>query len=166
MMNVARRCECTRSLSRGMAALALSLGLAASIGGSFVAGGCAIYSPGGSGFSNDAYTYVSTVHEPKTITIVDTRTGERFWTYEIPAGRQLVVRFYEDMYRDNSNTPAAMRWQEMPAGQLFGSLANVMAVPDARSRRVDMDLRPGPEMPTTTADTTIKSVETETGTSY
>lgn len=134
--------------------------------GAGVLGSCATYTPGGSGFSNDAYTYYSTPHQPMNITLVDTRTGERFWSYEIPAGRQLVVRFYEDQYRENSNTPAAMRWQEMPLGQKYGTLSNVMAVPDAGSRRVDMDVRPGPEMPTTTADTTIQSVDTSADTSY
>lgn len=143
----------------------LILTLAGFIGVSALSG-CATYAPGGSGFSNDTYTYYSTPHEPKNILIVDTRTGERFWMYEIPAGRQLVVRFYEDQYRDNAYTPAAMRWEEMPIGQKYGTLSNVMAVPDAGSRRIDMDVRPGPEMPTTTADTTIQSVETDAGSSY
>ncbi|MBL8759920.1 MAG: hypothetical protein JNL50_01325 [Phycisphaerae bacterium] len=154
MLNLDRRRVLAHSSCVALAAALLSLA------------GCATYTPGGSGFSNDAYTYHSLPHEPKTITIVDTRTGERFWMYEIPAGRQLVVRFYEDQYRDNAYTPAAMRWQEMPLGQKYGTLSNVMAVPDAGCRRVDLDVRPGPEMPTTTADTTIQSVETEAGRSY
>lgn len=107
--------------------------------------GCtAGYHPHGQGRSNDTFTYISTSHEPKTITLVDTRTSEKLWTCEVPVGQQLVVRFMDDE-RAESRGWDTMKWRLMPAGTAWGTLDNAMSVPPYTARRVDMTLRKGPE---------------------
>lgn len=107
--------------------------------------GCtAGYHPHGQGRSNDTFTYISTSHEPKTITLVDTRSGEKLWTCEIPVGQQLVVRFLDDE-RAESRGWDTMKWRLMPAWTAWGTLDNAMSVPPNTARRIDMTLRKGPE---------------------
>ena len=58
--------------------------------------GCKMYSPGGNPFFNgpdSAATWESTEEFPKTITVIDTRSGEHLFVMEIPVGKQLVVDF-------------------------------------------------------------------------
>ncbi len=116
--------------------LALSLGLTAAI-----LAGCTTYQPGGDGVSKDAQTYWSTSHEPKTMQLKDTRTGEVLWTYEIPPDRELVVRFYAGRNADNPEMPDEMRWEEWEIGRRFGSLEQKMPVPSERYRRLDQYVR-------------------------
>mgnify|MGYP004088502707 CR=1 FL=1 len=54
-------------------------------------GGC--YSPGGGMMSHDRtpMVYYSTPERPKTVVIVDTRTGENIWEQVIPPGKQRQV---------------------------------------------------------------------------
>lgn len=113
--------------------------------------GCSTYVPGGSGFSDDAYTYPSTPQTPQTVTLTDTRTGQTLWTYEIPVGRQLTVRFMRDSEPENVLTPDTMYWEEMDAGTHYGYLDNSMLVPNRDGRRLDPMVRPAPEMPTAAA---------------
>lgn len=106
-------------------------------------GGC--WTEGGRGYSNDSYTYISREWEPKTISVIDTRTGQAVWSYDVPVGRQLIMEFF----RGGSGDPAlpdTLRWGDREAGTLFGLPENTVSVPTASVRRVDMKLRPVPEM--------------------
>ncbi len=105
------------------------------------------YRPGGAGYSDDTFTYVSESWTPTNVSLVDTRTGQTLWSVEIPVGQQCVVRFYRGTEPDNEVYPDTMRWQLMPAGKESGELYNVAAVPPMSARRVDVSLRQGPEMP-------------------
>ncbi|HRJ49015.1 MAG TPA: hypothetical protein PKU91_00670 [Phycisphaerales bacterium] len=111
-----------------------------------VLAGCgATYKPGGDGFSRDAFTYFSTSHRPVTVQLKDTRTTEVLWTYEIPADRELVVRFYPGRNSDNPDYPDEMRWEEWEIGRQSGALENKMPVPNERYRRMDyFNRRPEP----------------------
>ena len=109
--------------------------------------GCSIYKPGGSGFSDDTFTYYSLAHMPVTVTLVDSRTGQTLWTYEVPVGRQLTLRFEEAYAPENKLTPALLRWQELKQGTSFGTLESTMLVPDKYSRRLEPVYRSQPEMP-------------------
>ncbi len=60
---------------------AVALGLL----GSFL-GGCQ---------EGEKYVYKSTPHVPETVTLINTTTGEQVWSYDIPAGQELTVRFKE-----------------------------------------------------------------------
>ena len=115
--------------------------------------GCGVaYRPyfdeGGSGASIDEFTYVSEAHAPKTITVVDTRTGETVFSMDVPVGQQLVMNF-EDHSKDKGEyMSGTMRWKVMPAGQRGSILSNRTMVPPPNSRRIDMALREGPEVAT------------------
>ncbi|MGQ0628336.1 MAG: hypothetical protein ACT4PL_09595 [Phycisphaerales bacterium] len=108
--------------------------------------GC--WKPGGSGFSLDASTYVSTEFEPKIVSIIDTRTGQALWSYDIPVGKQLVFRFYDESEEGSYLYPTLMRWDLWPAGQQFGEPSQKFLVPGRNARKVDMRLRPVPEFAT------------------
>lgn len=112
---------------------------------SLTLGACA-YSPGGSGVSNDVHTYLSTPHEPKTVSLIDTRTGQRIWTAEVPVGRQLVVKFMNNGNAEQSGVDE-MRWDIMNYGRSWSTLSNIQPCPPASSRRLEWDLRKRPEMP-------------------
>ncbi len=121
-----------------VAGLCLGVGLGAGLSG------CIGYSPGGNMASNDEYTYWSTPHLPQTVTLIDTRTGEKIWTYEIPVGKQLVMHFYTDEY-PGANFTDSMRWDIMDVETSFGHMKNEMPVPGHFARRVDVEVRPSPE---------------------
>lgn len=108
------------------------------------AGGCS-YMPGGNMVSNDYFTYTSTAYQPKTLTLVDTRTGEVLWTNEIPVGQKVSVQFYENRSEGDPDFPDVMRWQVADAENGYVVLRNQIAVPDQWSRRMDMTLREVPE---------------------
>lgn len=103
--------------------------------------------PGGRGASLDQFTYVSDEWSPKTVRLVDTRSQEEIWSMDVPAGQKLIVRFYAHKTKDNVDNPDVMRWDMIPATQLATLLDNSMPVPDRWSRRLEMELRKGPEYP-------------------
>lgn len=108
--------------------------------------GCNPYRQGGSGQSADTYTYISDAHTPKTVSLIDTRTGETVWSYEVPVGRQLTMRFYKNYQSaKDPNNPDTMRWEEFEAGTYYGGLHNTMNVPPQAARRIDFTLRNAPE---------------------
>lgn len=113
-----------------------------------VLGGCRSgWSESGPGRSTDTFTYVSTAHQPKTITVTDTRTAEPVWTVEIPAGQQLVIKFQSNDKAKGTSTPDVMRWGLFPAGTRWGTLDERIPVPGPDARRVEMTLREGAEFP-------------------
>lgn len=107
-------------------------------------GACA-YRPGGAMVSDDRFTYVSTPYEPKTITLVDTRTSEVLWTMEIPVGERVTVQFYKDKSKGYADYPDVMRWEVQKADAWDMVLRSQISVPDRWSRRLDMKLREPPE---------------------
>jgi hypothetical protein len=109
--------------------------------------GCNTYKPGGALQSHDTFTYFSEAHTPVTVTVIDTRTKEAIFVNEVPVGKQLVIRFYDEQNDSNVVRPAAMRWEVMPLGQTGGELDSVMAVPGPDARRVDVAFRKAPEYP-------------------
>lgn len=107
-------------------------------------GGCA-YMPGGKMVSDDHFTYTSTPYEPKTLTLVDTRTGNIMWTHDVLVGEQVSVQFYPHRAEGDPDFPDVMRWQIANAESGYVILRNQMPVPDRWSRRLDMTLRDVPE---------------------
>ncbi len=110
--------------------------------------GCKLYSPGGNPFFNgpdSAATWESTEEFPKTITVIDTRSGEKIFVMEIPVGKQLVVDFETASGNDPVETPDLMRWEIFPIGTGWGELSNSMTVPNRWSRRLDVVIRASSE---------------------
>lgn len=135
------------------------LAVAALLAATAISSGC--YYEGGALRSNDRFTYASTSWQPKTVTIVDTRTGETLWSVDVPVGRQLVIDFNTERRADNTEwLPDEALWDIMPDTRRHGALKNKMRVPPASARRVDVTLRPVPEMP---ADAPTASTTTTGG---
>src|SRR5262245_30458096 len=105
--------------------------------------GC--YTPGGGmlGRTGGPQTYYSTELMQKTITMVDTRNGDVFFTIDIPPAKQLVFRFDKGEGDDPVHTPDLMYWEIMEQGTISGPLHNAMSVPNASSRKIDVSLRRG-----------------------
>jgi hypothetical protein len=120
----------------GLVVLPLAAGLA----------GC--QNEGGGYASLDRYVYVSRAWEPKTITLIDTRTGESLWSVDIPVGRELYLGFSKGT-GPNEYKPDEVIWEMRENGKRFGSSDNRMPCPPRDARRVDMTLRSKPEMPGT-----------------
>jgi hypothetical protein len=106
------------------------------------------FDEGGSGASINEFTYVSLPHQPKSVSVIDTRTQEVIFSMDIPVGQQLVMNFDDKKEAEAKDRymPATMRWALMPAGNRYGSLSNRLSVPAASSRLVEWDIRPGPEV--------------------
>lgn len=105
-------------------------------------GGC--LTEGGQYITRDMHTYVSRPWEPKTITLVDTRSGESIWSSDVPVGYKLVIDF-ETNRHGTDDLPDRMLWEIFPAERLYGDLRNEIPVPPRSARRIDMSLRPVPE---------------------
>lgn len=87
-------------------------------------------------------TWDSTAALPKTVVIVDTRTGENVFEINIPMGQQLSVQFFE--HKDPQKHPEApdiMKYTLHPLGRWVGVLSQSVPVPHAWNRRVDVFLQ-------------------------
>ena len=109
--------------------------------------GC--YNPRGAFYAHvgQAATYWSTESLPATITIIDTRTGEPFFTVDIPVGKQLVLDFQDGEGDDNVLTPDLMRHDVMPLGQPTGPLRT--AIFPGRLTDAPASMRPHGRQPLT-----------------
>ncbi|MHC4082860.1 MAG: hypothetical protein ACYS15_16455 [Planctomycetota bacterium] len=138
-----------------MLARSLTLSVAAAV----ILAGC--YSPSGGLIKrrHAANTYYSTESYPATVTIVDTRTEEPFFTIEIPPGKQLTVDFQEGKGDDPVLTPDLMVYQIFDLGTSMGKLRNSVTVPHSYNRRIDVDYRPGPEAAPPSPDQPLRSDE-------
>ncbi|MEO1128152.1 MAG: hypothetical protein AAFX05_00425 [Planctomycetota bacterium] len=104
--------------------------------------GC--YYPGGPLASVDRYTFESTAWQPWTVTVYDTRTGEAFWSVDVPVGEQVVFGFSTGT-GPNEYKPDEIVWELMERGKRFGTRNNRMPAPPSYARRVEPVLRPMPE---------------------
>jgi hypothetical protein len=104
-------------------------------------GGCTTPKGGFMPYSGGPQTYYSTEMSPKSVTLIDTRTGEELFALDIPVGKQLVVDFDETGGDDPVKTPALMRYEIMELGRQFGRTRNSLTVPGQWSRRLDLTIR-------------------------
>lgn len=133
--------------------------LAAAAG--LVAGLGACHRPQGAmlSYTGESITYYSTEYQPKSVELLDLRTGEVLFAMDIPAGKQLTIDFVPGEGDDPVYTPDLMRWEVFDLGSEFGKLTNSMTVPTATSRRLDYFLRPGPEYVTAAPDESLRTDE-------
>lgn len=111
-----------------------------------IGSGC-FYNEGGLGMSEDKHVYVSRSHQPWTVTVRDTRTGQAFWSVDVPVGKKLVVQFLPGQGSENKFTPDLMQWGLMDEDAGYGNLTNSLPVPAADARRLEPTLRAAPELP-------------------
>ena len=114
-----------------------------------------MYTPGGNTFFNgpdSAATYQSTEEFPKTVSIIDTRSGEQLFVMETPVGKKLVIDFIEDEGDNTVLTPDLMQWEVFSHNVYYGPLSSSMTVPNRWSRRVDVTIRESSEYANPPAD--------------
>ena len=112
----------------------------------FLLTGC--YTEGGPGFNFDQHVYVSRPWQPWTVTLRDTRTGQEFWSMDVPVGKKLIVVFSENTGSNDKYTPDMMKWVVVDEDRdLFTSITNSLPCPPANSRRLEPTLRTSPELP-------------------
>ena len=120
---------------------------------------CQMYTPGGNPFTNgpdSAATYQSSEEFPKTVTLIDTRSGERLFVMEIPVGKKLVIDFVTDSGDNTVLTPDLMSWEVFSDDVTYGPLSNSMTVPNRWSRRIDVTMRDSSEYANPIADRPLR----------
>jgi hypothetical protein len=133
-----------RSRKTARTTVLLALGLLS------LAGGCGYLAPGNPLRSNDEYNYMSTSTVPQTVVLRDLRTDEVLFTWEIPVNQKVYIRFFTDKADPKTDAaPDQCRWRYYPI-----TMDNPPAedhkhfsVPPSNSRRIDLFLRPSPELP-------------------
>lgn len=111
-------------------------------------GGCQGTNNGGGMFAytGGPTTIESTETIQKTVRMVDLRSGEVFFSMDIPAGKQLTFDFDRGDGDDPVYTPDIMRYEIKDANGTwggFGKLHSAMTCPNAASRRVDVFVKQG-----------------------
>lgn len=96
------------------------------------------------------FDYTSSVFTPYTVTLVDTTTGETLWTYEVPVGKTLSVRFLQPHDAEGTGKDT-MQWDVFDANRVGSTMSNSMPCPAASSRIVKVFVRDQPEAYTQTA---------------
>lgn len=100
------------------------------------------YYAGGNQASNDRYVYESTRDVPMSVDLRDRRTNQIIWTYDVPAGQQLVIDFDEgDGSEYQKPGDDIMRWGTMPLGTSFKPLTSSIQVPTATDRMLEPRVR-------------------------
>ena len=132
--------------------VAAAVGLVAAI-----LAGC--YRPGGAimPYTGGAQTYWSSEMLPKTVLLVDVRTGDVVFSMDIPPGKQLSMDFVEGAGDDPVFSPDLMRYEIFDIGTTTGKLRSAMSVPTASSRRVDIEIRKGVEYTAAAADRDLRT---------
>lgn len=108
---------------------------------------------GGCNAGHESYQFPSTTHTPQTVTLVNTRTGERLWSQEVPAGSQLNIAFVRSPGVAEEQHYDEMRWSITSLGRSPGSVlsttptsrSSMMRVPPPSERRLEVVVRDGPE---------------------
>ncbi|MHC5024002.1 MAG: hypothetical protein ACYTGG_08830 [Planctomycetota bacterium] len=133
----------------------------ASAAGIFAGVGCAMHTPEGGSmpFTGGSHTFYSTETSPKTVSIIDLRTDEEIFKVEIPVGKQLTFDFVEELGDDVVYTPDLMRYEIWPIGTKTGKLRNALSVPNAASRRIDVQVRVGIEYAQSPTDRRLRTDE-------
>jgi hypothetical protein len=122
-----------------LAASLLSLAALSTIPGCWVPG----YTPGGQMASRDIATYESKPGSLKTVTLLNTETGQTVWEVDVPVNMVVVIRFFDNDETSSSPKSSLMRWQFMTPfdASLGGDLNNVIPCPGRGARHVTWRLR-------------------------
>jgi hypothetical protein len=93
----------------------------------------------------ETYAYQSDTYSPKTITVLDTSTGEKILAVDVPPGQQLNRKFESTRQAAEKTGKDTLRWNLRPWGDSSLEKSSTLQVPPPSSRRIDMTLRPAPE---------------------
>ena len=134
-------------MSRTRIAFAFT-GLVALAGFAFAVGvgGCNMHRTNNGGmwsYSSGPQTIASTEYMQKSVRMVDRRSGEIFFSLDIPPGKQLTYDFDRGEGDDAVYTPDIMRYEVKDIGDKNGRLSNAMTVPNEASRAVEVHVKQG-----------------------
>jgi rhodanese-related sulfurtransferase len=110
-------------------------------------------------YTGAASTYISYETQQKSVQIIDVRSGDVVFSMDIPAGKQLTMDFVEDEGDDPVLSPDLLRYEIFDAGKKTGKLHNVMSVPPAHSRRIEVQVRTGIEYTKPASDRELRTDE-------
>ncbi|MBL1216872.1 MAG: hypothetical protein D8M59_05190 [Planctomycetes bacterium] len=103
------------------------------------------YQPGDQGFEKSVHIWTSQEHQPATVTLYDTRTGEAVWSIDVPPGKWLATRFRTGLGNDEVYRPDLLEYSLFDEGRSYGQLRSSISVPADTSRRVELTIRDGTE---------------------
>jgi len=95
--------------------------------------------------TKEAYRFASYPLQPQTVTLTDVTTGQAIWSYEVPPGRELALKFARGKASAEAQGYDEMSWRVTDIGGRGGGTTNKLRVPPASMRRLDLDLRDIPE---------------------
>ena len=99
--------------------------------GAMLFAGCTTRFPYGR--SADRHNFVSTRHQPLSLSLSDTTTGETIWTLDVPIGKMAVVEFDHNTDWVPAQSPALpaekMYWDLFEPGSLIGTLRHEQDLP-------------------------------------
>ncbi len=109
--------------------------------------------------AKDKHVFVSTVHQPTTLTLLDVYQSQSVWEMDIPVNHKLVLDFGNDpggQKADASGSPSWVDWQLYRIGDrptnMNRNRGNVLVDSDrvnltGTKVRMQVNYRPSPEMP-------------------
>lgn len=100
--------------------------------------GCSTY--------NETYKYDSDAMSPKTISLLDTSSGETVWTIDVPVGQKLELKFEKRPNVAEEDGFDTMVWTLSKAATDPKGRPNTVRVPPPSQRRLEMTLRTAGEM--------------------
>lgn len=95
--------------------------------------------------STERIAYKSDTWSPKTVTLLDTRTGESVITIDVPVGKQLNLWFQKSAQTAENEGSDSLHYSIRPMGDSGTTPGTVLTVPPPSARRLDVTLRKTPE---------------------
>ena len=84
------------------------------------------------GYSGDRHNFVSTEHQPLSLALTDTVTGETLWTLDVPVGKMAVIDLEHKTDWVPAQSPALpaekIYWDLFDPGAILGSLRHEQAL--------------------------------------
>jgi len=114
------------------------MNVATLVAGVGMVSGCTTY--------NETVTYNSDAMSPKTISLIDTASGETVWTIDIPAGQKLDLKFDKRPSVAEEDGFDIMTWTLSKAATDPKGRTNTVRVPPPSQRRTEMTLRTAGEI--------------------
>jgi len=100
-------------------------------------GGCHAY---------EHHHFRSTATVPQSVTMIDLGTGEQIWSAEVPVGKQLNMLFMRSPRSAERDGWDELRWSFAAIGDDNGGRMSVVRVPPPTQRRIETEVRKGPEL--------------------
>lgn len=88
--------------------------------------------------ANERHSYISTARTAVAVTLVNTATGEKVWSCDVPSGQRLDIRFAQTGKRAEEAGKDEMSWTLSGQGVQAAGRRSTIMVPPPSQRRFDM----------------------------